>query len=200
MAVEVGDIIRVAARCEFNGQDDVVNVYHFEVFEVPTAGNINDLLEDVSEHMSTAYAVIDGYQSNLLSSVDITVFNVTQDAPYGTVGWTNDYDGGTVSGEAMPPQDALLILWRTNIKRRVGRTYIGALCEAHQSAGVWNGTILGDMQTFALSISSGTGLANGSSLRLVVYSRSEGEGTVPSVYSARPLVAIMGRRKRGRGS
>lgn len=200
MAVEAGDIIRVAARHEWLSTEDVVNVYHFEVFTPPTGGNVAAFVEDVAEHLSGAYEIIDGIIDDGLLPLDIDVYNITQDVPYGKTTFIAPYTGGAATGDALPPQDAALLIWPTDVKRRIGRTYIGVLSEASQNAGILTGGTISTLLTFMTFIRESVDLANASDIRLVVYSRSEGERTLPTAQRVQPLVATQRRRKRGRGS
>lgn len=200
MAVVVGDIIRVAARQEFATGDENINVFHFEVFTVPTAGSETAFIEDVGDHLAISYAFIEAITTSGLSPTDLDIYNVTQDIPYGFNAWGGAYTGGTSSGEALPSFNAALILWRTMVKNRLGRTYIGGLTESQQNSGTLVSGALSALTNFTATIRESTDLPNGSDIRLVVYSRTAGERSVPTLASVRPLVAIMGRRKAGRGS
>lgn len=200
MAVSVGDIIRVAARCEWNNTDDVVNTFHFEIFTVPTGGSEAAFMEDLSDHIAISYAFIEGNQNTGLVAADITAFNVTQDAPLGITSWSAFYTGGTSAGEALPAFNAALILWRTNVKNRQGRTFIGGLNETQQNGGFLVSGAVSALNNFTATIRESTDLANGTDIRLVVYSRTTGERSIPTLASVRPIVAIMSRRKPGRGS
>lgn len=200
MAVTTGDIIRVAARFEWGGTDDIVNTFHFEVFTPPTGGNIVAFMEDVSEHLGAAYTGIESIMNSAASPADISIYNVTQDAPYGIVGWPPGFDGPSGSGDGLPPQDACLLLFRTAVKRRVGRCYLSPINEGGQNNGQWSVSVLGDVAAFGSALIESVDLANGSDIRLVVYSRSAGERSTPTSWGPRPLVARMGSRKPGRGS
>jgi len=200
MALTVGDIIRVAARQSWDVTEDVVNVFHFNIVAVPSPNTAAALLEDIGEHLSTAWAEIAPDLTNLLDPVDISVFNVSDDAPIGVGSWGAGYVGGTGSGEAMPPADALLILNSTGVKRRIGRIYLGGTLESQQAGGVWTAGMVADAGAFNAALTDLTTLSNGTQVQYIVYSRSGGVGSL--VVSSRVVrqTAYQLRRKRGRGS
>lgn len=200
MSVVVGNILRVAARMENNGVDDIINVMHFGVAAVPTPNNDAALLADISEHLSAAYNQIQGFLSNSMQSVDITVYNVSQDIPHGVTAWTTDFNGGSGSGEGMPPADCLLILVPTSVKRTVGRIYVSPLQESAQSGGIWNSTVRAAAEAFYVELVNATPWTNGAAFQYGVYKRSDGLLYQPASMRTQAQVAYQRRRKPGRGS
>lgn len=200
MTVAMGDILRVAARQEWGGREDVVNVLHYEVFTAPTGGAEADVLEDLADGLSLSYQTIEARLSDDLLPVDISVFNVTQDAPVGVTTWTIDYAGGTGTGENAPLFCSAMILYPTSVKRRIGRIYVGGLTEATIAGNTFASGVNASMLTFGTVLMSLSGGPNLGVYRYGVYSRSNGTFTVPSTVRVAPLVAITSRRKSGRGS
>lgn len=200
MTVAAGDLLRIAVRQRWAGTDDIVNVYHYEVFTVPVGGAEEDVLEDLADGLSVNYAILQSSTSDNLDPVDISVYNITQDGPVGVTTFTPDYTGGTATGDSLPTFTAGLIFFPTTVKRRVGRVFIGGLSEATGSAGFLAGATVTVLQTFGTAMLSLSGGPNNGAYRLVVYSRSNGVFSVPTFARVAPLYAIQQRRKRGRGS
>lgn len=200
MTVAQGDLLRLAVRQRWAGTDDIVNVLHYEVFTVPAGGAEEDVLEDLADGISLKYAILESSLSDNLDAVDISVYNITQDGPVGTVGFTPDYSGGSGTGDSLPTFVAGLIFFPTSVKRRVGRLFVGGLTEATGSAGFVAGATVTVLQTFGTALLSLSGGPNNGVYRLVVYSRANGVHTVPNFARVAPLYAIQQRRKRGRGS
>lgn len=200
MAVANNDILRVALRQKWAGTDDMINVIHYRVDTAPAGFAESDVLEDLSDGLSTKWGAIDSHLSDNLEPIDMSVYNITQDQPVGTIGWTTDYNGGAATGDSLPTFCAALIFFPTYVKRRVGRLFIGGLSEAAGSAGFLGSAVVSAMLNFGTSLLSLTGGPNSGEYTLVVYSRSAGVATVPAFARATNLIAIQQRRKRGRGS
>lgn len=58
---------------------------------------------------------------------------------------------GTNTAQSLPPQDALVISWRTALKGRSfrGRTYVPGLTEVNQDAGIWGSATTAAYDTWA---------------------------------------------------
>lgn len=58
--------------------------------------------------------------------------------------------GTNSTSEALPPQSALVISWRTPLKGRSfrGRTYMGGLCESDQNVGDWSSALIAAIDTW----------------------------------------------------
>jgi len=200
MGVATGNILRVACRQEYLGQDDNINVFHFGVAAVPTPNNDAALLADVALKMSLAYANFASFLSGGLEPVDITVYNVSTDAPHGVSAWNAAYTGGTASGESMPAADCLLLLYPTSIKRTIGRTYISPLSEASQSAGVWGSSLRVAAEAFYTELMDNATGPNDLALNFGIYKKSDGLLYPPASFRSVARTAYQLRRKPGRGS
>jgi hypothetical protein len=60
---------------------------------------------------------------------------------------TEGVAGGNLTEDAMPPNDALCVTWRTGLKGKSyrGRSYLGGFAEDSQNGGYW----IGEIQTWA---------------------------------------------------
>lgn len=200
MAVTVGDIIRVAAIQKWDGQDDLVNVMHFEIAAVPTPNDSASLLEDIASRVGNAWQAIEGALCNDLQPDNLTVFNVSDDTPVGITSWGGPYSGGTSSGECAPTFAAALVLFSTAIKRKQGRMYIGGLTEgATADSRLDSATAVNIAQLVDVLRFNGAE-ANGTDMGLVVYSRGSGLASPITTVRVQTLLARMGTRKLGRGS
>lgn len=200
MAVTVGDVIRVAAIQKWDGQDDVVNVLHFEISAVPTPNDNPSLLADIADRVGNAWAIIEGALSNNLQPDNLTVFNVSDDTPVGITSWGGVYSGGTSSGEAAPTFAAALVLMSTALKRKQGRMYIGGLTEGATADSRLNGATAVDIATMFDTLRFNGPELNGTDMGLVVYSRGSGLASPITTIRVQSLLARMGTRKLGRGS
>lgn len=200
MATNPGDIIRVACRHLFEGVDEQINVFHFTVEDGPAVPEDGALLADISTFVSDAYLNIDNYMSSAVAAQDITVYNVTDDYPLGVVGWSNGYVGGLAVGDGLPPGVAALYLWRTAVKRVLGKTYLPTFAESTQNRGSLDSTTRTAMSDFGTDLKTITVQPNEYSFLLGVWSREAGQMR-PIVSHAPGLkVGYQRRRKAGVGS
>lgn len=200
MAVTAGDVIKCAAKQVFSGVDDHVNVFHMQIVTPPTPNDDASLLNDLSEHISEAYSTIQAVTHNSLVATVIEMYNITDDRPIGVTSWAGPYTGGTATGDMLPPDDAILALLDTGLKRRQGRMYFSGITEGHQNGGQWDGAARSaavNVPTVLKTIFSAT---FGGEFVLVVYSKADGLAYPVFTLRAQPLVADMPSRKQGRGS
>jgi len=198
MAITVGDIVRVAFR-QTLGVDDIVNVMHFECVTVPGLGGDALAVDDLSEIAGDLWVPFASRVSGNQGAVDINVYNVTDDAPAG-VGSFGAYGGGTAAGEDLPAPVAMLALFPTNVKRKVGRIYLGCLTEASQANGLWVSGAIADGEAFCDFLMTTLGGSNGYEFEYGIWSRSGGIFTRPTTRRIQPVPAYQLRRKPGRGS
>lgn len=200
MTPGIGDTIRVAARNLFLGIDEQVNVYHFLILDEAAVPSNSLLLADVAEHLTNAYVHIDELMPNNLEAQDITVYDVTGDAPVGVTNWAAPYVGGGSSGEGLPPGVSAIVLWRTGVKRVVGKTFLPTFIETTQNAGGLLSGALTDITDFAAEMQDNAPHTNGYAFQLVIRSRASGSNR--AITSAAPALKLgyQRRRKAGVGS
>lgn len=113
-------------------------------------------------------------------------------------------------GDALPPQDALVITFRTASVGRAyrGRVYLAGQGEGHQNGGVWSAGILAAAEYGPASLTTrylaGTGTNTNwawsvISRQLNQVIRPEPVGTFVTSYTVRDTVYTQRRRTRGRG-
>ena len=144
----VGDIFKLAVIWKtVDERSSFVNTFHYRqetdlIFDEPG----EDLVQAFKAEAQAPYR-------NLVTSVAL----ITQYSVYGITNPLYVYEesptpvAGTVSGEALPLQDAAVITWRTGLagRSRRGRTYLPPTGESNQNGGVLIGSYLALMDTFA---------------------------------------------------
>ncbi len=160
MTVDAGDVIRVASRMSYGaGGQDLINVTHHEL---TTPGSLPDadVLTDMGLLMESYYFTIDSLMNDTITFVDYTVTNVTKDVVLGTDNWPTLTVGGSIV-DALPPQNAALVLARTSTPRKQGRTYLPGFAEDNTSGSLWIAGTLAALANFAglmlVSITVGSG-------------------------------------------
>lgn len=201
MAANNNDVIRAACVWKLNGADEIVNVFHLQVFDAAS------LIEDANLNLGVAAWFERAYfTSNVVGSVSnevlhdrIEMYNVTLDAPLLDVGRIPELDGDS-TGERLPEGVAGLVIARTAKKRRVGRKFLPVFTEGASSSGQWASGVLTTMAAFGDYWRTDFVTEEDFSLRGVV----GGEGTPlwsPIIQTlARTLPAYQRRRRIGRGS
>jgi len=194
------DILRIAVRHTFRDIDDMVNVYHVRLETVPTPNTNAALLADVSEYIREAYAEVQAHLQNDLDPVDITVFNVSNDAPVGVTSFGGTYAGGTGSGEVLPLATCALALLSTGVKRVQGRIYLSGMGEGELADSLWDLTFVAAYEAMVDRLLLQSPFTNLSAFAYGVYSRSSGLLRDVTATRIQRIPAFQRRRKPGRGS
>lgn len=200
MAVTLNDVVRIAARHKWDTVSDVVNVYYAQVTTVPGLGGDALFMQDVAEWLGLAYSEIQPQISARNLAIDINGYNVTDDAPLPAVSWGAGYDGGSGTGESLPPGNAALVLWRTGVKRTVGKTYLPPMTEGVQADGRITSGTFSAIESFIDAMRNNGAMGNGYGMTLGVYKRSGGVMAVITSASPSLVVAYQRRRRQGTGS
>lgn len=200
MSMATGNILRVACVQKWKVVNDIVNVFHFRLDTLPTPATTPALLEDIAIQVGSAWDLVGGALSNNVEADYISVYNVTLDAPMGITDYGGTYTGGRVTSDAIPPNDAALILLDTGIKRRQGKIYVGVIPENQQVDGFIGTSLQVALGTFVTALSDGSANPNGTEMTFGVYSRKHSAFTEPTIVRVQRQIARMGSRKEGRGS
>lgn len=128
MAVEQNDVLEASARMEFNGVEDIVNVYQFQL---TTTGPITDSqgVDDILLILEAIYLVLVAQQSVLTLYRDIRVVNKTQSTILGTFLWPS-LTAGTAAVAAQAPGVCGLVSLATAVPRVNLRKYYGDMVTA----------------------------------------------------------------------
>jgi len=200
MPLSQGDILRVACRHKYGGIHDHINVMHL-IYDTAAVPNTEaSVLEDLAEVLGLAYDNLGAGLSSRLNAVDITVYNVTDDAPIGVTSWGSGYVGGTSVGNGLPFDSSAVCLFYTTVKRRIGKIFIGGILEADQNDGQMTGGLISNFGAFTAALLEMTAVANGGVYKYVVYSRALADWSLPSTIHIQPLLGSQDSRKPGRGS
>lgn len=192
------DIIEAAARMEYDGVDDVINTYQFQLTSALTVSDAQTLI-DLLVILEELYTLIVTSQTTFLSYRDIRFTNVTQDLLLGTVGWPT-LTVGTGAVDAIPPGVASLANFNTNIPRVTLRKYFGGLdLDNLDQDGTFTavfGLVMADIQAFLLEAQ----IQGNDVWRYGYLSPKTGTFVVPVGSSWTDIPAYQRRRKQGRGS
>lgn len=146
MAVEVADIIRIAARMKLDGVSDIINVFHFVVA-------LQDLADD-SEVMTGVASILDDLYTTIINQMTDNItfdtvdgFNVTKDELLPSKDWPVLVDGQNTS-EMLPEMNAPCVFFRT-IKPRVRcAKYLPPFGETTQTDGALVAGTIGELEDF----------------------------------------------------
>lgn len=125
MAVLQNQVLEASARMEFDGVEDQVNVYQYQLI-TPTPVDEADAVDDILTILEDFYTIWLAAQSILIAFRDIRIRNVSTDTILGTFGWPS-LTAGTAADDALPPGNAGLINLNTDIARVSPRKYMGGL-------------------------------------------------------------------------
>lgn len=151
MPVVIGDVCEVAARMEFRGLEDVVNVWRFFKSAGASADEA-DVLDDLAAVLETFYNVVKAILSARTVFRDITGRNVTQGVLLGTIGWPT-LTVGTGDANDEVPGVAGLVSFPSPYPRVGGRKYIGGLTGSiMETDGTFSSYAVGVMGSAAAAI------------------------------------------------
>jgi len=198
MATVQDDVVEVVARMEFDGVEDVVNVYQFRLDSVSSVDEA-DVVDDMLDIMEALYTILKAMLPVIQVFRDIRVRNVTQGLLYGVHAWPT-LTVGTGTGGPLPPGVGGLVSFPTNVSRVTMRKY-------------WGGTTQDYLDGSGLLIAAGvTILTNAAAELIALHVEANGDWvygyTSPKTLSFKEpvgalvtdIIAYQRRRKQGRGS
>lgn len=150
MAFSIGDVARITAVMDVNGED-VINTYHVRK-SLGTAVSSSTALAAFAAKMDAAYAELVTQLDHDLHFIEINAHNITQDEPMGTIGWPTLIDGDVTDNDLLPTQTAALVLFNTEVTRSQGRKYIGGLIEGDNTDNAPDNDILGVLADYAAEL------------------------------------------------
>jgi len=153
MPVAAGDILRVVAKMKL-GEDDVQNVYHVRIDTVDGSQTDVDTFNEIAGVLDSAYDYLDGVQPDTLDYDRIQIYNLTQDTLVYEYVWPTLTSG--ISTSTVPPQDAALCLFLTDVLRSQGRKFLPPFGSgAIDTDGTITSSVLGYMLSYATSFIGG---------------------------------------------
>lgn len=128
MPTDLGDVIEVAARAEFNGTEDIINVYQFSL---GTPGPVSDeqTVDDIINIMELIYSILITFQTGVVLYRDLRLRNVTQTRVLGVHPWPT-LTAGESESVPMPPGNAVVMNFTTDVPRVTPRKFLGGLVVA----------------------------------------------------------------------
>jgi len=198
MAIDQNDVIEVSARMEFDGTDDVTNVYQFQKLD---SGQITDQqgIDDIIALLETMWAIIDGAITVLQVARDLKFFNKTKQLLMGTASW-DTITGGTNASGATPPGTAMLLSLNTNVPRVTMRKYMGVVSKDQlESDGTWAAALIAALATFGAYLTQPWTGTNGQ-WQFGYLSPKTFSFVIPSGLTVTDIPAYQRRRKQGQGS
>lgn len=198
MAVSQYDVLEVAARTEFNGVEDIVNVFQFEYQSVPGLTDEQGI-EDVLEFIEAIYDIFIGAQTILQLYRDLRVTNKTQEIVYGTFTWPTLIDGEDIA-KAQAPGTCVLSNFSTGVARVAPRKYWGVFCADNMDAdGTWSSAVLATFATVN-SLMLLPYVATNGTWQYGYESPKVGSFVAPVSAVVTDIPAYQRRRKQGKGS
>lgn len=172
MAIQVGDVLRVAARMQFAGADDIVNVYHLQVAGNAPSGDAA-VIDGVGDFLETCYYEIQNNLPNLQTYEDINIFNVTQGVPVAVTAWPTFTTGGESTNHAQPGQISAMVRFTTGYSRNWARKFLGRFTEAANTAsGYIENALMTNLANYATKVLTPYVYETGNTLITVVYNKA----------------------------
>lgn len=197
MTVQINDILECMARCEFQGVEDVVNVYQYQ-YVGPSPATDASCIAALSDAMDDLYIPLAAVQPYDYIYRDITIRNLTQDTVLGTTAWPT-LTAGLHGGDNNAPGIAGLVNMATGIARVVLRKYIGGFVTAAiESNGTFTSAVTTVLSTFGVNLMSGYPIVS-PIWKYGHFSPKTLNFEEPSTITVSDIPAYQRRRKQGRG-
>lgn len=147
MAINVGDVLRIADRKLAGTGVDDIGVWHIEVNGVTGSPSDATVMADIATVLDTAYTDIIGQFPTFLTFEEIDGQNVTQNTLMPSVSWPT-LTAGTGASQGLPLSVAALVVFPTLTPRVQGRKYLGPIVEDAANAGILGAANITAFQTF----------------------------------------------------
>jgi hypothetical protein len=200
MSVHNLDVIRATARMKWAGVVDVQNTFT-AVLGSGTSISDEDAKDDLAAWLEDMYTITALLMPTNLTFEDIDYFNLTQDAPMGTLSWPTLVAGNGATTEIAATGVCAVITAFTNVVRVHGRKFFGPLVETVIDAGYLNSTVMTGMAgVITLWITPFTGTVSGETWAPGVWQRLTGTFKTFRDAVIRNVPGYQRRRKAGVGS
>ena len=196
--VENGDVLRIGGTWEYDGTEEVTNVFHVLV-KGGGEKTLAQVTDDIEEYMDLMFDNLDTFLSDKMLVDRLSLANVTQHLVFGALNWGTMAQGGAASEETASGV-SLLCYGRTYLPRVQIRKYYGVFTEPAMVDGQWSTTLRAAATTDFNSHINDQVMTDGLELTGVAWNRLLETYTeaVSSVTVAEPC--YQRRRRRGRGS
>lgn len=199
MAINIGDVLRVAVSWIIDDVDQIVNVHMFQVAGVGSNSDPDDFLDDLVTNVLTAfYSEYDGAMSDNIAGYLVNAYDIMQDLVIAPV--ANPVDGTNNATDTTAHQLTPLVCWNGPNTRRQGRCYLPPTAEgAVTDNGLWEASMLATLASFgarALDIMTGDQI----SVYRVISDKDALVSAVPTSVVIPTAPRTQRRRTIGRGS
>lgn len=198
MPAESGQVLRTDLVADFDGVDDIVNVFQHQLSSSSTVEDAT-LLSDLLTIMTAIATIIKGV-SNLLTVWNrIRVTNHTTNTLVGEAAISPTI-AGTVSGDSNAPGVSACVLFKTNIPRVVLRKFLGPVStNALTADGRLGGGVVAVMTNLGLELLEPQVI--GSNTYTYGYDSPKALSfVVPTIVSFSTIPAYQRRRRQGVGA
>lgn len=197
MPVNNNDIVRVTAKMDFGGAEDIINVMHCEnITGAPVADGL--FMTDVAAWLDAAYTLINGQITSVVNYITVRGQNITQSILLPDTPWPTLVFGGAI-GDALPLPTTAMVFFPTQVPRRQGKIYCPLFTESDNLFGTISVPALANLALFATAIRTAfTGVS--ATLRYVVWSRKFLGFSVPVSQQVPGIYRTQRRRRQGVGS
>jgi len=154
MPIAVGDILRITAVMQFDGLDDIVNVYHVKVDTNATA-NDDQFMDEMADAMNDLYTTINIALSELVTYIEVQGQNITQNELLPSKPWPTLVAGLSTS-TPLPSQVSACVFHRTLRPKTRASKFLPVMTEGQNDGNgkIGAGTIT-VLQAFADALTSG---------------------------------------------
>lgn len=196
--INQNDVLELTLMGEFDGTEDVVNVFQFQKTSAG-ADDFSDVLDDFIGLVNSILNIIKALSSALLVWRRFKLRNITQGVLYGDIAISPEVSG-TEGGSALPNGVAFLVTFRTDVSHVVMRKYFGGLTETDTiQPGVFTSTVIGAGADI-ISLLFNPITSAGRTYQYGTLSSKTGTFKVPQSATAYGEPAYQRRRRRGVGS
>lgn len=198
MTVNVGDVLEMTLRADFDGVEDVLNVFQFQYLTSAPAADA-DVLDDLLDLAEAIVNIIKNLSTALVVWRSIRGYNVTTDILLGVSSFASPI-AGVNAGDSGVPGVCGLVTFPTNRPRVVMRKFVGVLSESIVvNAGVLGATFVDTLVDLGEYLTQ-TQTVNGRAYRYGYLSPKVGSFIDPVSAVITNIPAYQRRRRQGRGS
>lgn len=194
----LNDIFRLAVVGQGPQGQELVNVHYYRQNTTDPNNDGTPLGFGWVAQVAPLYALC---ISNTTSILRLQIRNVTQ--PTFGIDYTTGLPiAGLLAGEALPPQTAFIVSWRTGLigRSRRGRTFVWPPNEASQASGQLSGGYLAALNNFATQSLTVTGAGGAPVYLKVVFSEVLTQAFTINSFTVPQFSGSQRRRRTGSGS
>lgn len=199
MAINAGDVLRLAVVFKDSNAGTNVNVLHVSVTGAGSGGDAG-CLADIQDYIDDLYSNVKTWIHSSVTGLRIEVTNVTDGTTHGSIQFSPAWTGSAAT-LALPAANSMLIVHRTLLPRVQGRTYLPKMDTTAFGGNDWTATAITAGNAFASKfLTPFTAAGNGWDFLGIVWRSAL--GVHEPILSGQAMLepAYQRRRKEGRGS